>query len=165
MLRAGEHGSVGILVPMVTRASEVALVRSLAEECRKELGLQKAASIGAMIEVPAAAFIARDLAKVSDFFSIGTNDLMQYTLASDRSDDDVATLYESRHPAVQQLITMAAAAAKEAGIPLTVCGELASNPDWTETFLNLDIDCLSMSLSKVLYVRRELSQLNYKPFL
>lgn len=165
MLRAGEEGPVSIMVPMVTRASEVALVRALAEECRNELGLTQPASIGAMIEVPAAACIADELAQVSDFFSIGTNDLMQYTLASDRGDDDVASLYQSRHPAVQKLITMAAAAAKEAGIPIAVCGELASQPDWTATFLNLDMDYLSMSLSKILTIRRHLSEQTYRPLL
>ena len=165
MLRAAEEGPVYILIPMVTTSDEVRQVREIAEACHCELGLKQPISIGAMIEVPAAALIADELAQVSDFFSIGTNDLMQYTLAADRTDEEVAHLYESGHDAILQLITLAAAAAKRAGIPIAVCGELSAQPGWTETLLNLEMDALSMSLNKVLLIRRQLSQLNYKPVL
>ncbi|WP_370465502.1 phosphoenolpyruvate--protein phosphotransferase [Mariprofundus sp. NF] len=165
MLRAAEEGEVHILIPMVTNCDEVNWVREMALQCREELGLTKPVSIGTMIEVPASALIADDLAKVSDFFSIGTNDLMQYTLATDRTDDEVADLYQSGHPAILQLIKLAAAAAKKEGIPIALCGELSAKPEWTETLLNLDMDALSMSLNKLLLIRRQLSQLKYNPTL
>ena len=165
MLRAGEEGTVHILIPMVTTCEEVNQVREVAEQCHLELGLKKPLSIGTMIEVPGTALIADEIAKVSDFFSIGTNDLTQYTLAADRTDEEVAHLYQSGHAAILQLIRLSAAAAKRAGIPVSVCGELSANPEWTATFLNLDMDCLSMSLNKVLKIRRELSQQKYEPIL
>ena len=165
MLRAAEEGPVSILVPMVSYREEMEQVRVLAEECRAELGLTVLPPIGAMIEVPAAALIAEDLAKASDFFSIGTNDLIQYTLASDRGDDEVAELYQSGHAAILQLILLAASAAKKAGIPISVCGELAGNPEWTATFLNLDMEYLSMSASSLLAIRRYLSRQHYQPLL
>jgi phosphotransferase system enzyme I (PtsI) len=165
MLRAAEEGEVHILIPMVTNCDEVNRVREIALQCREELGLTKPVSIGTMIEVPASALIADDLAKVSDFFSIGTNDLMQYTLATDRTDDEVAGLYQSGHPAILRLIRLAAEAAKKEGIPISVCGELSAKPEWTETLLNLDMDALSMSLNKLLLIRRQLRQLKYNPTL
>ena len=165
MLRAAQEGPVNILVPMVSYREEMEQVRALIEECCEELGLTEVPAIGAMIEVPAAALIAEDLAKASDFFSIGTNDLIQYTLASDRGDDEVAELYQSGHAAILQLILLAASAAKKAGIPISVCGELAADPEWTATFLNLDMEYLSMSASNVLAIRRYLSRQNYQPLL
>ena len=158
MLRAAELGPVHILIPMVTTCEEVEQVREIAEACHRELGLTRPISLGAMIEVPAAALIADELAKVSDFFSIGTNDLMQYTLAADRTDEEVAHLYQSGHAAILQLIKLSATAAKRAGITVSVCGELSANPECTATVLKPDIDCLSMSMTKELHIRRELSQ-------
>lgn len=163
MLRAAEEGELHILIPMVTTCDEVIKVRELARACHKALGLKKPISIGTMIEVPASALIAGELAKVSDFFSIGTNDLMQYTLATDRTDDEVAGLYQSGHGAILQLIRLAAEAAKREGIPIAVCGELSAKTEWTETFLNLGMDSLSMSLNRLLLIRKQLSGLSYKP--
>lgn len=163
MLRAGEEGKLNILIPMVTTCDEVMQVRAIAEACHRELGLKQPLSIGAMIEVPASALIAEELAKVCDFFSVGTNDLTQYTLAADRTDEEVANLYESGHTAIYQLIRLAASAARKADIPISVCGELSANPEWTGTFLNLGMDSLSMSLNKVLKIRRELSHHSYAP--
>ncbi|MDX8405594.1 MAG: phosphoenolpyruvate--protein phosphotransferase [Mariprofundus sp.] len=165
LLRAGEEGPLHILVPMVTCHNEMAQVRQLAKHIHTELGLQMPLSIGAMIEVPAAVLIADSLAQVSDFFSIGTNDLIQYTLATDRSDEEVASLYQPDHPAIQQLIRYTATAAKKAGIPLSVCGELAAHPEWTAPFLNMDMYALSMSINSILPVRRTLSHQVYKPTL
>jgi len=158
LLRAGEHGPLQILVPMVTCTDEMIQVRQMAEQIHQQLGLNNSISIGAMIEVPAAVLIADELAGYSDFFSIGTNDLIQYTLATDRSDEEVADLYQPDHPAIAFLITHTARAAKKAGIPLSVCGELASRPEWTSTFLNLELTSLSMSLNSILPIRRTLSQ-------
>jgi len=165
LLRAGEEGPLHILVPMVTCYDEMAQVRTLAKQIHRELGLKNPLSIGAMIEVPAAVLVADSLAQVSDFFSIGTNDLVQYTLAADRSDEEVASLYQPDHPAIQQLIKLTAIAAKKAGIPLSVCGELAAHPEWTASFLNMDMHALSMSINSILPIRRTLSHIVYKPAL
>jgi phosphotransferase system enzyme I (PtsI) len=165
MLRAGEEGPVQILIPMVTTCAEVERVRELAVRCHQSMGLSNPLSVGVMIEVPASVFIADELARASDFFSIGINDLMQYSLATDRTDEEVAVLYRPEHPAILELIRMTAAAAKKAGIPVSVCGELAANPIWTETFLNLDMHSLSMTLNKVLTIRRYLSRKTYQPIL
>ncbi|GAV20479.1 phosphotransferase system, enzyme I, PtsI [Mariprofundus micogutta] len=165
MIRAAQEGPVNILVPMISCREEMEQVRELADQCRNQLGITELPPIGAMIEVPAAALIAEDLGKVSDFFSIGTNDLMQYTLASDRSDDEMAGLYQSGHAAILQLILLAASAAKKHGIPISVCGELAADPEWTATFLNLDMQYLSMSASNILTIRRYLSRQTYLPLI
>jgi len=116
-----------------------------------------------MIEVPAAALMADEIATVSDFFSIGTNDLLQYTLAADRNDEEVAELFHSGIDAVRKLIRFSALAAKQAGIPVSVCGELAADPEWTACFLNLDMEYLSMSPGNILNIRRYLSRLTYQP--
>jgi len=164
ILRASEYGSVKILVPMVTTCSEMIAVHDMVEECCDELGIQKnTVPVGCMIEVPAAVIIADDLAAVSDFFSIGTNDLIQYTLAADRADEDVCCIYNPDHPAILEMIRQAVHAAHKAKIPVTVCGELAANPEWTETFLNLGLHGLSMSLNSTLMIRKYLSKLEYKP--
>ena len=165
MLRAGEEGPVQILIPMVTTCAEVEQVRELAVRCHQSMGLSKPPAIGVMIEVPATVFIADELAGLSDFFSIGTNDLMQYALAADRTDEEVAVLYQPEHPAIFELIRLTAAAAKRAGIPVSVCGELAANPTWTEAFLNLDMYSLSMTLNNILAIRRYLGGQTYKPIL
>ncbi len=158
MLRAAGDGPLNILIPMVTCVYEVEQVRDLVEHCRRELGLGDGVAVGTMMEVPAAVLIADELAGVSDFFSIGTNDLMQYTLAADRTDEDVASLYASGHPAVETLMRMVVRAAGKAGIPVSVCGELAGQPEWTETFLRMGVDALSMSLNRILLIRRQLGR-------
>ena len=162
MLRAAEHGPVRILAPMVTTSQEMAQLRDIAAQCKTRLGISQAVPIGSMIEVPAAAIMADEIASVSDFFSIGTNDLLQYTLAADRNDEEVAHLYQSGSEALKQLIMQTAAAAKKAAIPVSVCGELAADPEWTATFLNLDMEYLSMSASSILGIRRYLSRLTYQ---
>jgi len=163
MLRASDEGAVRILVPMLTNSEEMEQVRDMLEQCRLRLGLSQSVPLGAMIEVPAVALMAAEMASVCDFFSIGTNDLLQYTLAADRNDEEVASLYQSGHGAVRQLIEMTVSAAKKSNIPVSVCGELAANPEWTAFFLNLDMEYLSMSSSNILAIRRYLSRLSYQP--
>jgi len=165
MLRASETGAVKILVPMVTSPIEMEQLRELVQQCCVDLGIGQSPPVGCMIEVPSAALMAEDMAKVSDFFSIGTNDLMQYALAVDRNDDEVSPLYEQGHAAILQLIVLTATAAKRAGIAVSVCGELAANPEWTATFLNLDMDHLSMGLNNILSIRHFLSRQRYQPLL
>ncbi|MDQ7002010.1 MAG: putative PEP-binding protein, partial [Ghiorsea sp.] len=116
-------------------------------------------ALGCMIEVPAAALSADKLAQVSDFFSIGSNDLVQYTLAVDRTDEHVSYLYDAEHPAVMKLIQMTVDAAKKHGIPVSVCGELAANKAWLHVFLTMGMTSLSMSARHVLQVREQLHHL------
>jgi len=163
MLRAAEYGPVQILVPMVSAREEMEQVHDAMDVCRKRLGITQKVPVGAMIEVPAAALMADEMAGVSDFFSIGTNDLLQYTLAADRNDEELASLFQTGESAILQLIILATLAARKADIPISVCGELAANPEWVSTFLNLDMAHLSMSLNNILTIRQFLSRENYQP--
>jgi len=163
LLRASSRGEMQILVPMISRTDEMEAVRSIMHACARELGIKNLPSLGAMIEVPAAVMIAEALAGVSDFFSIGTNDLIQYTLAADRSDKEVAYLYDTTHPALEPMLRLCVQAARQAGIPIAMCGELASDLRWTEQLMNMGFDSLSMSLHHILPVRKHLSSLNYRP--
>jgi phosphotransferase system enzyme I (PtsI) len=163
LVKAAEEGPVNILVPMVSTVEEMEQVRDMVHSCKRELGITADTPVGAMIEVPAAALIAKELAAVGDFFSIGTNDLIQYTLAADRADEEVGKIYKATHPAIYQLIRMTADAARQKGIPISVCGELAADPDWTQTFLNMGMSSLSMSLNSILMLRKHLSKLHYQP--
>jgi len=163
LLRAANEGEIQILVPMVTHSDEIIQVRCILNACARELGIKKMVPLGAMIEVPAAVMIADELAKVSDFFSVGTNDLIQYTLAADRADDEVAYLYNTSHPAIESMLRLTVRAAKKAGIPITMCGEMAADRKWTERLMNMGFDALSMSINHILPVRKHLSSLYYHP--
>ena len=160
LIKAAEEGPLNILVPMISTVDEMERVNEALQQCKKELGVTSDIPLGTMIEVPAAVMIAKELAEVSDFFSIGTNDLIQYTLAADRGDEDVSRFYTSMHPAIRQFIQCTVDAGKAANIPVSVCGELASDPEWTQTFLNMGMDSLSMSLHSILNVRKHLSRLS-----
>jgi len=163
LLRAANEGDIQILIPMVTHPDEIIQVRDMLNECARKLGVVNRIPVGTMIEVPAAVMIAEELAKVSDFFSVGTNDLIQYTLAADRADDEVAYLYDASHPAVERMLRLTVHAAKKAGIPVTMCGEMAADTEWTERLMNMGFDALSMSLNHILPVRKHLSRLHYHP--
>ncbi len=163
LLRSSEAGPMQILIPMVTHPDEIIQVRYILNACARELGITGMIPLGAMIEVPAAVMIADELARVSDFFSVGTNDLIQYTLAADRADDEVAYLYDTSHPAVESMLRITVRAAKKAGIPITMCGEMAADSQWTERLMNMGFDALSMSINHILPVREHLSHLRYHP--
>jgi phosphotransferase system enzyme I (PtsI) len=132
LLRAAAHGPLRIMFPFVSSAQEVKAAKTLLLEARDELGSKVPADlavpVGIMIEVPSAAFTASLLAKEADFFTIGTNDLIQYTLAVDRTDDRVSNRYEPLHPAVLRLLRQVRRAAAREEIPVSVCGEMASDP-------------------------------------
>lgn len=149
VLRASDAGDVSILVPMVADVSELEAVREIAESCRSELEREgkrvRRVPIGIMIEVPAAALCAKRLAGRADYFSVGTNDLTQYCMAVDRGNAAVAHLYRPDHPAVMSLIRSAAAAAREAGIKISVCGEAASDENMIPLLLCAGVDCLSVA--------------------
>lgn len=162
LLRASIDGDVQILIPMVTNPMEVDAVRSHLFECSNAIGLSSLPPLGAMIETPSAALTASALAEVCDFLSVGTNDLIQFTLAVDRTDEDVAYLFNARHEAVQELLQRVVDAAKSQGIPISLCGEIAGDPQWTETLIQIGFESLSMSLNNVLRVRRQLANLRYQ---
>ena len=158
--RAAAQGSCSILLPLIVSVEEIRLVRQLLAEVGAEL--QKRAipyaipSVGAMIETPAAALISAELAREVDFFSIGTNDLAQYTLAADRQNPGLEGMYSRSHPAVWRLIQMTVENGHKAGIPVSICGELASDPGLVRTFLDLGVDALSVVPASVLPLRRAL---------
>ena len=150
ILMASAHGKVRLMYPMISGAEELARANAVLEECRQELTARgvpfdPAMEVGAMIEIPSAALTADLLARQSAFFSVGTNDLIQYTLAIDRGNDRIAHLYEPTHPAVVRTLRGIVDAAHRAGIPVGVCGEMAGDPIFAPLLLGLGIDSLSMS--------------------
>lgn len=159
LLRAARHGQVKIMLPMISSLHEYRQATALIDAAREELlsegvALGEPVEIGAMIEVPAAAIAAPMLARSAQFFSIGTNDLIQYTLAIDRVDDEVNYLYDPLHPAVLRLIAMTIEAGAKAGIPVAMCGEMAGDPRFTRLLLGLGLTEFSMHPSSVLEVKR-----------
>ena len=168
LLRAGaEHKNIKIMLPWVTGVQEIRAAKQLLEECKQELAAQGIAyddniQVGIMIETPAAALIADLLAKEAAFFSIGTNDLTQYTLAVDRGNAKVENLYTTLHPAVLRSIRSIIRAAKEAKIPVGMCGEAAADPALIPLLLEFGLDEMSVSASSILKTRKIVSQWSQK---
>src|SRR6266436_3640875 len=166
MLRAASDGPLRILLPMISTASEIRRVREALEQVarrlrRRGVRLPKALPpLGAMIEVPGAALAADALAAEADFFAIGTNDLIQYTLAIDRSDEQVAHLYNPLHPAVLRLIQFAIEAASRRGMPISVCGEMAGEPRFAPLLLGLGLRNLSMTPRNIPRVKQRIRSLD-----
>ena len=167
ILRASAYGKVRIMHPMISCVEELEAAAEVLEEAKRRLASRGVAfdpgiKTGAMIEVPSAALIAEDLAEHCDFFSIGTNDLVQYTMAADRGNDAVAHLYQPLNLAIVKLVSMAIAAAKKKGLHVTVCGESASNPVEGALWAALGVDALSMSPNYVSVLSATLSRLTRK---
>ena len=165
ILRASAHGRVRVMYPMVSCVDEIRRANALLEECKIELDREDKAfdaslETGTMIEVPSAALIAHHLAKEVKFFSVGTNDLVQYTMAVDRGNERIASLYQPAHPSVLRLLAMAAEAAHEQGIWIGVCGEMASEIHLTPLLLGLGIDELSVGTNSVPRVKKAVISLD-----
>lgn len=158
LYRASVYGNLGIMFPMITSVKEVERIKEICEEVKAELrsdGIEYSDKIelGIMIETPAAALISDRLAQMVDFFSVGTNDLTQYTLACDRQNPDIEEFIDTHHEAILRLIEMSAENAHKNGAWIGICGELAADTTLTERFLRMGIDELSVSPSFVLKVR------------
>ena len=163
LYRASAYGQISIMFPMIISVAEVKKIKEIVEEVKAELRTEGAAfredvEIGIMIETPAAVMVSRELAKEVDFFSVGTNDLTQYTLAIDRQNQKLEDFYDSHHPAVLAMIRMAAESAHAEGKWIGICGELGADVTLTETFLKMGIDELSVAPGMVLKVRQKIRE-------
>ena len=163
LYRASAYGCLSIMFPMVTSVWEVKEAKKMCEQVKAELTAEgipysDEVDVGIMIETPAAAVISDRLAKVVDFFSIGTNDLTQYTLACDRQNNDLGRFFNAHHPAVLRLIKMVAENAHKEGIWCGICGELGADLELTETFLSIGVDELSVSPRAVLPLRQKVRE-------
>jgi phosphotransferase system enzyme I (PtsI) len=167
LLRASAFGRIKIMFPLVTGVQELRQVKTLIKELKGELdaeGIPYNAElpIGIMIEVPSAAVIADILAAESDFFAIGTNDLIQYSLAIDRSNENVGYLYEPLHPALLRLIKFVIESGKKAGIPVEMCGEMAADPLYAIVLIGLGLEMFSMNPSVIPIVKNVVRSVRYK---
>ena len=166
ILRASAHGKLGVMFPLISALHELLLAKEIFKECMDEL--EKAGvpfdpeiQVGMMIEVPSAALMAEELGKHVDFFSIGTNDLIQYTIAVDRVNKNVSSLYKPTNPAVVRLIDMTAQAARNNGIWTGVCGEMASDLNLTPLLIGLGIDELSVGTHQLPRIKKAIRSLHY----
>ena len=163
LFRASAYGHLGIMFPMVTSVWEVREAKKMCEQVKKELKEEgipydEHVQIGIMVETPAAAVMSDRLAKEVDFFSCGTNDLTQYTLACDRQNNDLGRFFDPHHPAVLRLLKMVCDNAHKNGIWVGICGELGADLALTETFLSIGIDELSVSPRSVLPLRKKIRE-------
>ena len=159
LLRASVYGNLKIMFPMISSLSEIKEAKSILSECRDELTregfvVKSGIEVGIMIEIPAAAIMAEELAKHVDFLSIGTNDLIQYTLAADRMNEKVSYIYDPGHPAVLRLIKMAIEGAHKAGKWCGMCGEMAGDETYIPVLLEYGLDEFSMSASAILNAKK-----------
>lgn len=158
LFRASAYGNLSIMYPMITSVEEVEQIQQIVCEVKQELkeaGIPyKDVEEGVMIETPAAVMISDDLAKMVDFFSIGTNDLTQYTLAIDRQNEKLDPFYKPHHKAILRMIKMVVDNAHKEGKWAGICGELGADPELTETFIKMGVDELSVAPSMILKLRK-----------
>jgi phosphotransferase system enzyme I (PtsI) len=165
ILRAGLHGNLKMMFPMISGYEELLHAKALLAEAAEELRargtpFQEEMELGVMIEVPSAAIVASMLAREVKFFSIGTNDLLQYLMAVDRGNERIAHLHDPSNPAVVRILKMVVDAAHEAGIWVGVCGELAGDIEFTPLLIGIGIDELSMAASLVPRVKKAIRSLD-----
>jgi len=162
LLRAAHHGRVRVLIPMISHMHEVHAVRQALAAAERELDVRGLpygrVELGAMVEIPAIAIAIEPFARELDFLSIGTNDLIQYTLAIDRGDSEVSDLYDPMHPAVLRLISGTINAGERFGKPVSICGEMGGDAQVTRMLLGLGLKCFSMHPQQLLDVKREIRQ-------
>ena len=166
LLRASAYGKLKIMFPMISDVDQVKKAKALIEEVKAEIkeegiSYDENIQVGVMIEIPAAAMISDMLAKEVDFFSIGTNDLIQYTIAVDRMNEKISSLYDPLHPGVIRLIKMVVENAHKEGIKVGMCGEMAGELEYIPLLVGLGLDKLSMSASSILAARKLVRSLNY----
>ncbi|MDN5304463.1 MAG: phosphoenolpyruvate-protein phosphotransferase system enzyme [Fusobacteriaceae bacterium] len=167
LLRASKYGQIKIMLPMVISLDEVREAKKLLEECKEELRKEKVEfdediKVGIMVETPAVAFRAKYFAKEVDFFSIGTNDLTQYTLAVDRGNEIISELYDTYNPAVLEAIRATIEGAHAEGITVSMCGEFAGDNKATKLLLGLGLDAFSMSATSIPRVKKVILESNYE---
>ena len=167
LYRASAFGNIAIMLPMIISVGEIKDIRGIIEEVkagliREKIPFSDSLEIGIMIETPASVIISDELAKIVDFFSIGTNDLTQYTLAIDRQNRRLEQFCDTHHPAILRMIEMTAKAAHNAGIWCGICGELAGDLSLTETFLRMGIDELSVSAAMILPLREKIRSIDLR---
>jgi phosphoenolpyruvate-protein phosphotransferase (PTS system enzyme I) len=165
LLRASVHGNLRVMFPLISGVAELREARTELEHCRAELSREGVPMsgrfpVGIMVETPSAALIADRLAQEADFFSIGTNDLIQYTLAIDRQNRDVAYLYKPFHLSVLRALKGVAEAAHAAGIPVAMCGEMAGDPRYSLVLLALGLEELSMPAGQIPVVKELVRRLS-----
>src|SRR5437763_4839822 len=164
LLRAARHGRLRIMFPFVSSVEQVREARTMVAETSADLARRgeevPSVPIGIMIEIPAAAYTADLLAREVDFFTIGTNDLIQYCLAVDRADERVSRLYEPLHPAILRLIVMVRRAAARRRIPVSLCGEMASDPALLTLLVGLGLTEFSMTPGAIPVAKQVLSEVN-----
>jgi phosphotransferase system enzyme I (PtsI) len=162
ILRSSAENKIRILIPMISKLSEVLDTKKIIEEIAEELGTGNTWEIGVMIETPSAAIIASDISEEVDFLSIGTNDLIQYTLAVDRINEHVSYLYTPFHPAILRLIAGVVDAAHKNSIPVSVCGEMASQLSCVPLLVGMGVDELSMNIHSIPKVKKLLNTITEK---
>jgi phosphotransferase system enzyme I (PtsI) len=161
ILRASHYGNVRLMIPMLSSIPEVNQSLHMIQVAKQSLlddgiPFDNKIQIGGMIEIPAAALTARAFAEKLDFLSIGTNDLIQYTLAIDRTDDTVSHLYDPMHPAVLQLVAHTIKTANQLGVPVSVCGEMAGDAAFTRMLLGFGLRTFSMHPTNLLSVKQKI---------
>lgn len=159
LLKASKKGNLRIMFPMISGIEELKSCLNILEEAKESLrkeryGFDENIKVGTMIEVPSAVMVADTLAKYVDFFSIGTNDLIQYTIAVDRGNKRISHLYDAYHPAILKLIKKTIETADDAGIELSVCGEVASDPFYVPIMIGMGITNISLSPSYIPEIKK-----------